>query len=69
MFFFKRYGIGVGSETEKEKCAEVSEQVICNKTEEDPPIVVTIHCRGCQQIQAMLSNPSAKCFYHMETFL
>ena len=51
-------------ETEKEKCAEVSEEVVCNEREEDLPVIVTIHCRDCQKIQVMSSNPSAKCFYH-----
>ena len=56
-------------EKENEKCADVSENVISNEREEDPPVVVTICCRGCQQIQTMSSNLSVKCFYHMEKFI
>ena len=36
------------------------------KEKRDAPVIVTIHCQGCQQIQMMSSNPAAKCFYHTE---
>ena len=54
---------------QKEKCIEVSEEVVCKEREEDRPVIVTIRSRGCQQMQTMSSNPSAKCFYHTEKFL
>ena len=56
-------------EMEKEKCLEELEEVVCKEREKDPPVVVTIWCQGCQQIQMMSSNPSAKCFYHTEKFV
>ena len=58
-----------GMEKEKKKCVEESEEVVCKEREQDPQVVVTIQCRGCKQIQTMLSNLSAKCFYHTEKFV